>query len=92
VRADKERLIVIIADDADAAAGMHEREILVELGPKMVVLDIMDGADEPVRPVNRHSAPLRAQMRVVIRAKKKIVDAINLRDNAKKTTHPFLLD
>jgi hypothetical protein len=74
----------------DIPAGMHNRDILVKFRPEEVILDTMNDPHKSVRPPDRQSSSLRPKMGMVVCPVIKVIDAINLGDDSKKATHPFL--
>ena len=90
---DQQRLVVHVADDADAALRAAEHlKLGAELGPEHLVGDIVDGTDDGTVGIgDGHAAADRAQMRMVIDPVEKVVHAVTVRDNAEKTAHSELL-
>ena len=66
----QKRLRLIIRYTANAHRTGHFLYILVEFRAKRRIFDIVDGAVKAAFPVDYHSSALRAQMGMVINAKK----------------------
>ena len=90
---DQQRLVVHVADDADAALRAAEcLEFGPELGPEHLVGDIVDGTEDGTVGIgDGHAAADRTQMRMVIDPVEEVVHAVTVRDNAEKTAHSELL-
>ena len=56
VRADEERLRVVVADDPDAVAPVEPRQVGLELGAEVTVFDVVDGALDAFAIAHRHAA------------------------------------
>ncbi len=91
LRADHERLRVGVRNDADARVAGEPRGVFLQLRAERRVLDVVDGALEARRAQHRQTAPVRAEVRMVVRAEEKIAHAIALRDDTAKSAHVFLL-
>jgi hypothetical protein len=76
VRADDERLVFEIADDADAQAAAHLLDVLFELGSELGIAYIVDVSTETPAFDGGQSAPAGAQMGMVVRAEKEIGDTV----------------
>ena len=90
---DQERLVVHVADDADAALRAAEPfQVGSELGPEHLVGDVVDGTDDGTVGIgDGHAAADRAQMRMIVDPVEEVVHAVTVRDNAEKTAHSELL-
>ena len=78
MRTDDQRLVLMVADYADAHSAVHPGDVLLELGPELGVLDVMDETDKTVLVQRRQPAAFRSQMRVIIRSVEKVIDAVIL--------------
>ncbi len=88
MRTDQQRLRLIIGNTADSKLPVHIVDILVKLGSKRSVLDIVNRPLKPARfVVNCHSGTSRPQMGMIIRPKKQIKHTILFGCNSKKTAH-----
>ena len=60
---DNQRLILVIADDADSASAFKLGEFRIKFGAELGIGDVMNGADNAsVRICDSHSSTLCAQM------------------------------
>jgi len=91
MRADDQGLILGIADAADAHPAFHAAEMFLEFASKLGVLDIVYDARKSLSSENRHSAPARSQMRMIIRAVEKISHAVEFRGHTEHTAHCIAL-
>ncbi len=87
VRPDEKRLVVGIADDADPRMGMHAPDIVVELRAELGVLDVMDDPAQAVVPKDGQAAPLRPQVRMVVRPVIEIGNGVPSRCDPEETAH-----
>ncbi len=87
VGADEQRLVVGVADDADAAAPAQALEVGVELRAELGVLDVVDDADEPLGAQDGQAAALGPQVGMVVGAVKQVGQAIVLCRHAEKSAH-----
>jgi hypothetical protein len=79
VGADQQGLGVRVADAADAAGAVEFGHVLLELGSKGCIFDVMDLALEAVLLiVNDHAPPAGAQVGVVVHAEKEVENAVVL--------------
>ena len=77
VGADDEGLGVVIGNTPDAKVALHLVYVLVELGAKGGVLDVVDGPVKAgILPVHRHARTAGAQVGVVVRAEKQVQQAV----------------
>ena len=88
-RLHQQRLRLGIRDAADAHFAVELLYIPLEFGAKRGVLDIMYGAVEAAFSIHGHSAPLGAEVGVVIGAEKQIQHTILFRNDAKNSAHQF---
>ena len=89
--ADQQGLGVGVADAADAGVAVEVGEVLFELGAEGGVLDVVDLALEAVPLiVDRHTAPLGAQVGVVVGAEEEVQHAVLPGDGAEEAAHPQL--
>ena len=87
-RTDDQRLVFVIADDADAGRADEFIQIVVEFGAELRVGDVVDAPDDfPLRRRDGHSAALGPEVRMVINAVKQVADAIRFGRYAEKTAH-----
>ena len=68
----EERLRVGVADDTDTVVSVEAPQFGLELGPKVAVLQGVDGALDAFRIADRQSAVTGAVVRVVIRSVEKV--------------------
>ena len=89
--ADQQGLGVGVADAADAGLAVEVGQVLFKLGAEGGVLDVVD---LPLKAaflvVDRHAAPLGAQVGVVVGAEEEVQHAIALGDRAEETAHAQL--
>ncbi len=76
VRADDQRLVLVIADDPDAGVAVKTRDIVLEFRAELRVGNVMDESRNGLRILHGESAALRTEMRVVVRPVEEIRDAI----------------
>jgi hypothetical protein len=87
VRADDERLIVVVTDDADPHAALELRQVILELAAELGIGDVVNDAAKP-RPVpHGHPAPHGAEVRVIVRAVEQVRDAVVVRHDAEQSAH-----
>jgi hypothetical protein len=92
VRPDEDRLVVIIADDADAGPRVEVAEIGIKLGPELGILDVVDDAEEAVIADDGQPSPSCAQMGVIIGPIIKVGDTVIKGSDAKKSAHAVLVN
>jgi hypothetical protein len=87
MRIDEDGLRVGITDDAHAGLSLESRQFRLEFRAEVRALQAVNGANELAIVVRGHTATLRAQVRVIVRAVKQVGDALGFRYSSKKTTH-----
>ena len=91
VRADNQRLGLIVRNTAYSQRAVHLVYVLVKFRAKRRIFDIMDC---PVKTllliIQRHTGPSGPQMGMIIRPKKQVKDTVFLRCHSKKAAHIFL--
>ena len=91
VGSDDQRLILVIADDADSAFPAEMGKIIVKFGTELGIGDVVDGAhDRAVRTEHGKTSALGPEMRVVIGSVKQIRYAVFLCNRSKKSSHSSL--
>jgi hypothetical protein len=79
MRADQQGLGVRVADAADAAGAVEFGHVLLELGPKGSVFDVVDLALESILLiVYDHASPAGTEVGVVVHAEKDVKNAVVL--------------
>ena len=84
---DDQRLVFIVADHANALSALHFQNIVLELGPELRVGDVVNEPGERAGVSDRQPAPLRAQVGMIVRAVKKVRNAVLFGNHAEKTAH-----
>ena len=90
VREKDVRLVVGVADDADAGVGLHRvvaREVVAEARAERRVGDVVDRAVEDAARPERHAAAVRAEVRVVVRAVEDVRRAVFAGDRSEESAH-----
>ena len=85
---DDERLILVIADDADAGVAEKFADLIVEFGAELGIGDVVDAACDAVfRIADGEASAFGSEMRVIIRTVEDVADAVMIRDDAEKAAH-----
>jgi hypothetical protein len=78
MRADEQRLRVIVADNANAAISTEFWQISFEFRPEVVVFDVMNGSVKPGRAVYREATSSGSEVGMVICSVKQITHTVIL--------------
>ncbi len=62
MRADQDRLILVVADDPDPRGTMHVADVVVEFRAELGIGNVVDVTGEPVPVEDSHAAALCSQM------------------------------
>ena len=87
VRADDERLRLVVADHANPAVALHQLDVVFELRAELRVRNVMNVALEPGPVQHRQPAPACTEVRMIVRAVKQVVHTVFFRSYPEKTTH-----
>jgi len=87
VGADYERLVLVVADHADAGGAFELVQVVLELAAKLGVGDVLDETGQPLAVAHDQAAPPGAQMAVVVGPVEEVGHAILLRSHAKESAH-----
>ncbi len=91
VRADEQRLILVVADHADPHVARELGQVVLELAAELRVGNVVDEAREAPAVPDGQPSTHGAQMRVVIGTVVQISDTVALGDDAEESTHRDLL-
>ena len=74
--ADNQGLGIRVADAPDAHGALHFQAVPLKFGAEGRIFDVVDGPLDPLIRENRHAAPARAEMGMIIGAEEQIHHAV----------------
>jgi len=85
---DDERLVLVVADDADSGTAAELVDIVVEFGAELRVGDVVNPpGDAPFAVADGQAAPFGPEMGVVVRSVEEVAHAVMVCDDAEKSAH-----
>ena len=83
-----ERLVFVIADDADPGAADELIDVVIEFRAELRIRDVVNSAgDAPFAVAHGKPAAFGSQVRVVVRSVEKVAHTVMVRDDAEKSAH-----